>query len=91
MILSPSRSPPDTMNRFPVIILNHSLEMLPLLYRSLLVSLLCHWLVGKFGRCGLLNVVPLAGVLKRAVSLAELDRDRGNKIVLCCDGKWWLV
>ena len=49
--------------------------MSPLLYRSLLFSLLCHWLFGRFGRRGLLNVVPLAGVLKRAVSLAELENE----------------
>ena len=66
--------------------MNHSLGMLPLLYRSLLFSLLCHWLVGRFGRRGLLNVVPLAGVLKRAVLLAELDRGGGSERVLCCDG-----
>jgi hypothetical protein len=45
--------------------MNHSLEMLPFLYRSLLVSLVCHWLVGRFGRHGLLNVVPLAGGPKK--------------------------
>ena len=58
---------------------------------SLLVSLMCHWLVGRFGRHGLLNVVPLAGVLKRAVSVAELDREGGSERVLFCDGKRWLV
>ena len=30
-----------------------------LLYRSLLVSLLCHWLVGRADRCGFQKVVPL--------------------------------
>jgi len=40
--------------------------------------------------CGSLNVVPSAGVLKRAILLVELDRG-GSKTVLCCDGKQWLV
>jgi hypothetical protein len=30
-----------------------------LLYRSLLVSLLCHWLVGRADGCGSQKVVPL--------------------------------
>ena len=69
----------------------HSLGMSPLLYRSLLSGVLCHCLVGRFGRLGLLNVVSLAGVLKRVISLSELDREGGSERVLCCDGRWWLV
>jgi len=41
----------------------------------LLSSLLCHWLVGKAGRHGSLDVVPLAGALKWAVLLTELEKD----------------
>ena len=71
--------------------INHHSGFLPLLYRSLLVSLLCHWLVCRAGRRGLLNVIPFAGVLKRAILLVDLDREGGSETVLCCDGKWWLV
>ena len=52
----------------------------------LLSSLLCHWLVGRAGRRGSLNIVPLAGALKWAVLLAELDREGGSKRVPCCSG-----
>jgi len=52
----------------------------------LLSSLVCHWLFGRTGRHGLWNVVPLAGALKWAVRLAEIDRDGGSERVLCCDG-----
>jgi len=71
--------------------MNHHGLGYPLLYRPLLVCLLCHWSVGWVSRYGLLNVVPLAGVLKRDILLVELDSDRGSEKVLCCDGKQCLV
>ena len=38
-----------------------------------LSSLVCHWLFRRAGRRGLSNVVPLAGALKGAVMLADVD------------------
>jgi len=52
----------------------------------LLSSLLCHWLVGRAGWRGSLNVVPLGGALKWAVGLAEVDMDGGSESALL----WWL-
>ena len=47
----------------------------------LLSSLLCHWLVGRAGRRGSWNVLPLVGALKWVVSLAQVDSDGGYEIV----------
>jgi len=59
---------------------------------TLLSSLLCHWLVGRAGRRDSLNVVPLAGALKWAVSLEQVGRvggyDRVGSRVKCV---WHLV
>ena len=52
----------------------------------LLSSLLCHWLVGEAGRRDSLNVAPLAGALKWAVLLVELDSEGGSERVPCCGG-----
>jgi len=55
----------------------------------LLSSLLCHWLVGRAGRRGSLNVVLLAGALK-AVRLMEEHRDGGSERVPCCGVVVWV-
>ena len=39
--------------------------MLAVLYRSLVVSLLCHCLIGRASRRGLFNVVLFVGFLER--------------------------
>ena len=49
----------------------------------LLSSLLCHWLVGRAGRRGLLGVVPLPG--GRFLCL-EVDREGGSERVVSCGG-----
>jgi hypothetical protein len=54
---------------------NVRLEGGPFLYRSLLVSLLCHSIFSVVGGRGLLHQHPLAGGLKRAVLLAP-SRER---------------
>ena len=52
----------------------------------ILVTCCPAWLVGRAGRRGSLNVVPLAGALKWAVRLAEVHKDGGSERVPCCGG-----
>jgi len=49
----------------------------------LLVSLLCHWLVGRAGRRGLLGVVPLP---RGCFLCLEVDREGGSERVVSCGG-----
>jgi len=44
-----------------------------------------YWAVCRPDRRGFMNAVPLAGALKWAVRLAEVDRDGGCERVPCCD------
>jgi hypothetical protein len=54
---------------------------------SSLVCLLCHWLIGRVGRRGLLNVVPLAGALKgHFASEIEVQRPRECFAVMVSGG-----
>jgi len=52
------------------------------LYRSLLVSLLCHWLVGRADGRGFQKVVPLV----EGLFFVEVDREGGSERVVCCGG-----
>ena len=60
------------------------LQAWPFLYRSLLVSLLCHWLLGRADGRGFQKVFPL---VRGLFFVVEVDREGGSERVVCCVGK----
>jgi len=62
------------------------LRFLPLLYRWLLVSLFCYWLIGRADGRGFLSGVPLTGALKWAVfprGVRQRRREQEGTVL------WW--